>query len=43
MRAALEVAGVFILEGRDGPGVRLRKRRTGLRTIAAEDLNARDG
>jgi hypothetical protein len=32
MRAALEVASVsFILEGRDGPLVRLRKRRTGLR------------
>ena len=44
MRAALEVASVsFILEGRDGPGVRLRKRRTGPRTIAAEDLNASDG
>jgi hypothetical protein len=44
MRAALEVASVsFILKGRNGPGVRLKKRRAGLRTIAAEDLNAGDG
>lgn len=42
MRAALEAGGVeFIAENGDGgPGVRLRKQRTGPGTIAAEDLNA---
>src|SRR5271165_6106393 len=41
MRAALEAGGVeFIAENGGGSGVRLRKRRTGPGTIAAEDLNA---
>jgi transcriptional regulator with XRE-family HTH domain len=41
IRAALEAAGaVFVEENGDGPGVRLKKQRTGPGTIAAEDLNA---
>jgi transcriptional regulator with XRE-family HTH domain len=41
VRSALEAAGVeFIAENDGGPGVRLKKQRTGPGTIAAEDLNA---
>ena len=38
---ALEAAGVeFIAENGDGPGVRLRRPRTGPQSITTEDLNA---
>ncbi len=41
IQRALEAAGaVFVEENGEGPGVRLKKKRTGPGTIAAEDLNA---
>ncbi len=41
MQRALEGAGVeFIAENGGGPGVRLKKLRSGPGTIAADDLNA---
>ncbi len=43
IQRALEAAGaVFVEENGEGPGVRLKKQRTGPGTIAAEDLNARN-